>query len=43
MAEWMYRAVPALGGKTPSEFMDTVDGRALIATLLARQQAGVYA
>ena len=43
MAQWMYQPVPALGGKTPSEFMDTVDGRALIATLLAQQQSGVYA
>jgi putative toxin-antitoxin system antitoxin component (TIGR02293 family) len=43
MAEWMDQSVPALGGRTPSEFMDTVDGRALIATLLAQQQAGVYA
>jgi putative toxin-antitoxin system antitoxin component (TIGR02293 family) len=43
MATWMYQPVPALGGRTPSQFMDTVDGRGLIATLLAQQQSGVYA
>ena len=35
-------ACPALGGKTPNEFMGTEDGRALIENLISRMQSGAY-
>jgi uncharacterized protein (DUF2384 family) len=33
----------ALGSKAPGEFMDTADGRALVAGLVAQMQSGAYA
>lgn len=42
-AEWLQRPHPALGGRTPGELLDTADGRALVADLLAQQQSGAYA
>lgn len=41
--EWLQRPHPALGGRCPSELLDTADGRALVADLLAQQQSGAYA
>src|SRR5713226_2510079 len=43
VAAWLDRPLPALGGRRPSEFMDTADGRTLVADLLAQQQSGAYA
>ncbi len=43
VAAWLDRPLPALGGKPPGEFMDTADGRTLVADLLAQQQSGAYA
>jgi len=43
VAVWLDRPLPALGGKRPGEFMDTADGRTLVADLLAQQQSGAYA
>jgi putative toxin-antitoxin system antitoxin component (TIGR02293 family) len=43
MSDWLDQPIPALGGKTPAEFMDTVDGRGLISDLLSQQQSGAYA
>ncbi|SOE63487.1 Protein of unknown function [Burkholderia sp. D7] len=43
LAAWMERSVPALGGRRPAEYMDTVEGRALISRLLAMMQSGAYA
>ncbi|MFT4439255.1 MbcA/ParS/Xre antitoxin family protein [Caballeronia sp. 15715] len=43
LAAWMERSVPALGGRRPVEYMDTVEGRALISQLLAMMQSGAYA
>lgn len=40
---WLQRPHAALDGKTPAEFMDTAEGRALVANLLAQQQSGAYA
>lgn len=39
---WLQRPLPALGGKSPSDFMDTMDGRALVSDLLSQQQSGAY-
>jgi putative toxin-antitoxin system antitoxin component (TIGR02293 family) len=43
VAAWLDRPLPALGSKRPGEFMDTADGRTLVADLLAQQQSGAYA
>jgi len=42
-AQWLQQPNKALGGKEPGEFMDTADGRALVASLIAQMQAGSYA
>ena len=41
-AAFLLRPMRALGGKTPSEFMDTEEGQALIENLLLRMQSGAY-
>jgi uncharacterized protein (DUF2384 family) len=41
-AAWLERPNNALGGKTPGDFMDTADGRALVAGLVAQMQSGAY-
>jgi putative toxin-antitoxin system antitoxin component (TIGR02293 family) len=43
IASWLQRPQPALGGRAPSELLDTADGRNIVADLLAQQQSGVYA
>jgi putative toxin-antitoxin system antitoxin component (TIGR02293 family) len=42
VARWMERPVPALGGRRPAELMDTAEGQALVANVLARAQSGAY-
>ncbi len=42
-AGWLAQPVAALGGKTPGAFMDTADGRDLVASLIAQMQSGAYA
>jgi putative toxin-antitoxin system antitoxin component (TIGR02293 family) len=42
-AAWLEEPNNALGGKPPGEFMDTADGRALVAGLVAQMQSGAYA
>lgn len=42
-AAWLEEANHALGGKAPGDFMDTADGRALVAGLVAQMQSGAYA
>lgn len=41
-ADWLDRAVPALGGKMPASFMDTAEGREIVSDLLARMQTAAY-
>jgi putative toxin-antitoxin system antitoxin component (TIGR02293 family) len=43
LGEWLERPLPALGGKRPSEYMDTSEGQQLVAGLLAKAQSGAYA
>jgi len=43
VARWMERPVPALAGRRPAELMDTAEGQALVANVLARAQSGAYA
>jgi len=40
---FLVRPMPALGGRTPNEFMETEDGQALIENLISRMQSGGYA
>ena len=40
---WLEQPNKALGGKPPGDFMDTADGRALVAGLVAQMQSGAYA
>ena len=42
-ATWLQQRNPALGGRTAGDFMDTGDGRALVAGLIAQMQSGAYA
>jgi putative toxin-antitoxin system antitoxin component (TIGR02293 family) len=42
-ANWLDEPNAALGGRAPGEFMDTADGRALVAGLVAQMQSGAYA
>lgn len=43
LGKWLDRPLPALGGKTPGEFMDTTPGQELVSHLLAQAQSGAYA
>ncbi|RAR49542.1 UNVERIFIED_CONTAM: putative toxin-antitoxin system antitoxin component (TIGR02293 family) [Acidovorax defluvii] len=43
VGDWLERPQPALGGKTPSSFMDTAEGQQLVMQVLAQAQAGAYA
>lgn len=42
-AAWLQRPNPALGGRAPGDYMDTADGRELVAGLVAQMQSGAYA
>lgn len=41
--EWLYRPLPALGGKNPAEFMDTKEGQDIVSRILAQSQSEAYA
>jgi len=43
LAGWLEDALPALGGRMPAEFMDTAEGQAMVAQLLAQTRSGAYA
>ncbi len=38
LAQWLDAPLPALAGRKPAEFLDTADGQALVASLVARLQ-----
>jgi putative toxin-antitoxin system antitoxin component (TIGR02293 family) len=42
-AAWLAQPNDALGGQSPGAFMDTADGRALVAGLVSQMQSGAYA
>lgn len=42
-AQWLDEPNAALNGEKPGSFMDTADGRALVAGLVAQMQTGAYA
>jgi len=43
LGEWLEQPLPALGGRKPSEYLDTVTGQQYISSLIARMQSGAYA
>lgn len=43
LARWIEEPVPALGGKRPADYMDTIEGQEMVARLLSMMQAGAYA
>ena len=43
VAGWLATPVPALNGRTPASYLDTVEGQKLLASLLAMAQNGTYA
>lgn len=43
MAGWIKLPLPALGGRPPADYLDTVEGQKLISHLLATAQSGAYA
>jgi len=43
VGEWLTQPVPALGGATPADFVETMTGQKLLSGLLARSRAGVFA
>lgn len=42
-ADWLDEPNAALGGLAPGSFLDTADGRVLVAGLVAQMQSGAYA
>ena len=40
---WMMLPIPALGGRLPADYMDTIEGQEMIGRLLAKMQSGAYA
>jgi putative toxin-antitoxin system antitoxin component (TIGR02293 family) len=42
LASWLQQSVPALGGARPLDFIDTLEGQAMVSQLLARMQSGAY-
>ena len=42
-AQWLQEPNNALGGVAPGDYLDTAEGRALVAQLLAQMQSGAYA
>lgn len=42
VARWLEEPLAALGGRKPGELMDTAEGQAIVANVLARAQSGAY-
>jgi putative toxin-antitoxin system antitoxin component (TIGR02293 family) len=43
VAGWLEQPMPALGGRSPGEYMDTVEGQQIVSGLLERARGGAYA
>lgn len=43
VAQWLEQPLPALDNAKPADYMDTVVGQELVASMLARMQSGAYA
>ena len=42
-SRWLREPLPALGGARPVDFMDTMEGQAMVSNVLAQSQSGAYA
>jgi putative toxin-antitoxin system antitoxin component (TIGR02293 family) len=42
-SQWLHTPLPALGGKKPMEFMDTMEGQGIVSDTLARIASGAFA
>ncbi len=43
VSTWLQQPSPALGGRAPSELMDTSEGQGIVSGLVAQMQSGAYA
>lgn len=43
MSRWLSEPLPALGGARPLDLLDTMEGQALVSSILAHIQSGAYA
>lgn len=43
VANWLEQPAPALNNAKPADFMDTIEGQELVASLLSKMQSGAYA
>ena len=43
LSRWLREPLPALGGQQPLDLLDTMEGQALVASVLAKLQSGAYA
>jgi putative toxin-antitoxin system antitoxin component (TIGR02293 family) len=43
MGQWMERTIPALGGKTPRSYMDSMTGQGIVSNLVEMIQSGAEA
>ncbi len=42
-ARWLAEPLPAFGGERPVDYLDTMEGQALVSNMLSRIQSGAYA
>jgi putative toxin-antitoxin system antitoxin component (TIGR02293 family) len=42
-SRWLREPLPAFGGARPVDFMDTMEGQAMVSRVLAQSQSGAYA
>ena len=43
VAGWLSQPMPAIGGRSPGEYMDTAEGQQIVAGLLERTRGGAFA
>lgn len=43
MARWLTEPLPAFGGARPADLIDTMEGQALVSSMLAKLQSSAYA
>ena len=43
ISRWLKEPLPAFGGARPVDFMDTMEGQAMVSKVLAQAQSGAYA
>lgn len=43
LTRWLTDPLPAFGGLRPADFVDTMEGQAMVSAMLARMQSGAYA